>query len=83
MVLRQLCKLFTGVRLSLSPPKFNLDFDNPLVYNNVLAEEIMKIKIPNKQPRNPFVAAVLFRKAGRHCKSNKQLRAQARSSTRV
>jgi hypothetical protein len=48
-----------------------------------LAEEIMKIKIPNKQPRNPFVAAVLFRKAGRHSKSNKQLRAQARSSTRV
>jgi hypothetical protein len=43
----------------------------------------MKLKIPNKQPRNPFVAAVLFRKAGKHTKSNKQLRAQARSTTRV
>jgi len=43
----------------------------------------MKLKIPNKQPRNPFVAAVLFRKAGKHYKSNKQMRAQARSSTRV
>lgn len=43
----------------------------------------MKIKIQTKQPRNPFVAAVLFRKAGRHGKSNKQLRAQLRSTTRV
>ncbi len=43
----------------------------------------MKIKITKPQPRNPFVAAVLFRKAGRHYKSNKQLRAKARSSTRV
>lgn len=39
----------------------------------------MKIKIQTKQPRNPFVAAVLFRKAGVHSKSNKQLRAAHRA----
>lgn len=43
----------------------------------------MKIKITVKQPRNPFVAAVLFRKAGRHQKSHKQLRAAYRSTERV
>jgi len=43
----------------------------------------MKIKIPNKQPRNPFVAAVLFRKAGRHTKSNKQMRSAFRSNKLV
>lgn len=40
----------------------------------------MKMKITVKQPRNPFVAAVLFRKAGRHGKTNKQLRANLRSN---
>ena len=39
----------------------------------------MKIKVPKQQPRNPFVAAVIFRKAGRHQKSNKQLRAAHRA----
>jgi hypothetical protein len=43
----------------------------------------MKIKVPTKQPRNPFVAAVLFRKAGRHGKSHKQIRANLRSTERV
>ena len=40
----------------------------------------MKMKITVKQPRNPFVAAVLFRKAGRHGKSHKQARCGVRSS---
>jgi hypothetical protein len=43
----------------------------------------MKVKIPKQQPRNPFVAAVLFRKAGRHTKSNKQIRSALRSNKLV
>jgi hypothetical protein len=39
----------------------------------------MKITVKKRQPRNPYVAAVLFRRAGRHEKSNKQVRAGVRN----
>jgi hypothetical protein len=42
----------------------------------------IKLRVRNPKLRNPLVAAALARKAGKHQKSNKALRAQSKLQTR-